>query len=270
MLIYKNTSTLDGYDAGLSFTDKKESADIALLGSKPIRLNEFPRIKGVFRAGIGKDNVPVKEAEEKGILVRFPEENTVNLIYEETANFTCGLIFRMLYNEVGNVEQWVKYDRIQLEDKYLLVIGIGNIGSRVAEKMRHFINVLTYDVLNNTLADLPGLLKKADCVTLHIPNLPQNKSFFDKEKLTLIKEGAILVNTARGAIVDEDALYNEINNNRIKAAFDVYWQEPYRGRLKQFHPDRFYMTPHVASTCSGFLQGCRRDLDKLITDLNNA
>lgn len=269
MKIWKNTVTLDGYDEGLTFTEDKEQADIALLGSKLIRLNEFPNLRGIFRAGIGRDNVPIQEAETRGIAVRFPTEETIDLIYEETANFTCGLIFRMLYNNVGIIEPWVKYDRIQLQDQNLLVIGTGNIGSRVVEKMQHFMNVLTYDVLNNTPADLPGLLKKADCVTLHIPNIPENKTFFDAEKLALMKDGAILINTARGAIVDEDALYGEISNNRLKAAFDVYWQEPYRGKLKEFHPDRFYMTPHVASTCTGFLEGCRRDMDKLIKDLSN-
>ena len=67
MFIWKNTSTLDGYDEGLSFTGDTEQAKIALLGSKPIDLLEFPNLKGIFRAGIGKDNVPEKLAAEKGI-----------------------------------------------------------------------------------------------------------------------------------------------------------------------------------------------------------
>ena len=79
-----------------------------------------------------------------------------------------------------------------------------------------------------------------------------------------MKTGAVLINTARGAIVDEEALYDEIKSGRLRAAFDVYWQEPYRGKLKEFYPDRFYMTPHVASTCSSFLKGCRDGLDQLI------
>ena len=66
MKIWKNTSTLNGYDNGLIFTEDKNQADIALLGSKPINLFEFPILKGIFRAGIGKDNVPEKDALEKG------------------------------------------------------------------------------------------------------------------------------------------------------------------------------------------------------------
>ena len=269
MLIYKNTSTLDGYNEGILFTSDCTKADIALLGSKPINLKDFPNLKGIFRAGIGKDNVPIREAEAAGIIVRFPEQNTVDLIFEETANFTCGLIFRMLYDNVGTLDPWLKYDRIQLQDKALLIIGQGNIGKRITYKMQNFMKVQTYDVVSNTADDLVDLLRIADCVSIHIPNVPENQSFIDQEKLELMKDGATLINTARGAIVDEDALYNEISKNRIKAAFDVYWQEPYQGKLKEFHPERFYMTPHVASTCRGFLQGCRRDLDKLVKDLSN-
>ena len=267
MLIYKNTSTLDAYDEGLLFTSDRAKADIALLGSKPINLKDFPNLKGIFRAGIGKDNVPIREAEAVGILVRFPEQNTIDLIYEETANFTCGLIFRMLYSNVGTLDPWLKNDRVQLQDKTLLVIGQGNIGTRVAKKMQKIMKIQTYDVVNNTPEDLIKLMKTSDCVSIHIPNIPENKGFMSREKLALMKDGAILINTARGVIDEEDALYRELANNRIRAAFDVYWQEPYQGKLKAFHPDRFFMTPHVASTCRGFLQGCRRDLDSLIGDL---
>ena len=82
-----------------------------------------------------------------------------------------------------------------------------------------------------------------------------------------MKDGSVLVNTSRGAIVDEDALFIEINKNRLRAAFDVYWQEPYNGKLKKFYPDNFFMTPHVASTSNGFLHGCRKDFDSLVSDL---
>ena len=76
-----------------------------------------------------------------------------------------------------------------------------------------------------------------------------------------------MINTARGTIVDEDALYSEISSGRLRAAFDVFWHEPYVGKLKEFHPDRFYMSPHVASTCRDFIEGCRKGLDNLIIDL---
>lgn len=269
ILIWKNTATLDGYDDGLNFTELKHEADIVLLGSKPINLHEFPSLKGVFRAGIGRDNVPEQEAAQKGILVRYPARDTIDLIYTETAAFTCSLIFRMVYNKLGGIDPWVKHDRIELKSKTLLVIGAGNIGSRVAGYMQPFMNVLAFDILENDLKELPHKIKQADCISLHIPKTDDNKSFIDAEKLSLMKDGAALINTARGDIVDEDALYQELRAGRLCAAFDVFWKEPYAGKLKEFYPDRFFMTPHVASTCRGFLTGCRKGVDDLIEELRN-
>ena len=71
MKIWKNTSTLDGFDDGLIFTNSKDKARIIIMGSKPININEFPKLKGIFRAGIGRDNVPEVEAIKRGIIVRF-------------------------------------------------------------------------------------------------------------------------------------------------------------------------------------------------------
>jgi len=268
--IWKNTATLDGYDEGLLFTNVKQDADIALLGGKSIVLDEFTSLKGIFRVGISGDNVPKEEAESMGIKVCFPPQETIDIIYEETASFTCNLIFRMLYSEVGTLEPWMKHIRAQLADRVLLVIGMGNIGSRVAEKMRGFLTVKSYDVLQNTASELKDLIVSADCITLHMPKSQENIHFMDSEKLSWMKDGAVLINTARGAIVEEEALLKEIESLRLRAAFDVYWQEPYQGKLKKYHPDRFYMTPHVASTCNRFLEGCRKGLDILIEDISSA
>jgi phosphoglycerate dehydrogenase-like enzyme len=268
MKIWKNTSTLDGYDGGLNFTDSKRDADIVLMGSKPIETNQFPNIKGIFRAGIGRDNVPEQEAREKGILVKFPSKETIDIIFDETASFTCSLIFKMLYSDVGTLNPWVKEPRCQLSQKKLLVVGTGKIGSRVAGLMEPFMQINTFDVLQNEIFELKRMIQQADCVTIHIPKNDNNISFIDAEKLSWMKNDSVLINTARGAIVDEAALYAELKNDRLKAAFDVYWQEPYVGKLKAFYPDRFYMTPHVASTCTGFLEGCRAGLDSLIQELS--
>jgi phosphoglycerate dehydrogenase-like enzyme len=269
MKIFKNTATLNGYDDGLIFTTEKAKADLVLMGSKPIDLAEYPNLKGIFRAGIGRENVPINDAVNAGILVRFPSDKTVSYIFEETARFTCYLIFRVLYQDVGTIDPWEKLSRVQLQDKKLLVIGHGNIGKRVADSMRHFMCVSTYDVRNNSPENLMRDLSKADCVSLHVPNTPDNKAFIDKSKLARMKDGSALVNTARGRIVDEQALYHELSSGRLRAAFDVFWEEPYRGILSDLHPDTFFMTPHVASTCSGFLQGCRLDLNSLIEEISD-
>jgi phosphoglycerate dehydrogenase-like enzyme len=269
MKIWKNTSTLNGYDQGLLFTENKNEVKIILLGSKPIDLIDFPNLKGIFRAGIGKDNVPEKKASKRGILVRYPSQNTIKIIFDETAAFTCSLIFRMLYHHVGTIEAWTKYDRTALSAKKLLVIGTGNIGSRVENFMQPFMQVVTFDIMGNEISELPFLITQADCITLHIPKTGDNEAFMDKERLGLMKDGAIIINTSRGAIVDEDALYSEVKSGRLEAAFDVFWQEPYNGKLNKFYPNQFFMTPHVASTCSRFLKGCREGLDLLMQELHH-
>ena len=230
-------------------------------------LTEFTNLKGIFRAGIGRDNVPETEAIKRGVIVRYPSEQTTDIIFEETANFTCGLIFRMLYNNVGTIDPWMKLPRQQFSKKSLLVIGTGKIGSRVAELMSSFMLVKTFDILQNKLSALKSMMHQSDCITIHIPKSDENISFINDERLSWMKDGSVLVNTSRGAIVDEDALFIEINKNRLRAAFDVYWQEPYNGKLKKFYPDNFFMTPHVASTTEGFLNGCRKDFDSLVSDL---
>lgn len=265
--IWKNTKTLDGLIDDLTFTENKAEAGIALLGSKPINIEEFPNLKGIFRAGVGKDNVPIEAAARRGIKVAFPSQGTIEFIYEETANFTCFLVLKMLYKNVGTLTPWNKSPRVSLQEKKLLIIGQGNIGKRVAGKMKSFMIVETFDIADNPGAELYEMLRRADCVTLHIPNLPENKDYMDGKELALLKDGAVLINTARGALVSEDALYNELENERLYAAFDVYWQEPYEGKLKEFHPDRFFMTPHVASTCGAFLKGSAGDLRRLLEDV---
>ena len=269
MLIWTNTTILNSCNNGLSFTKEKNKAKIALIGSQSIDIDQFPNIIGIFRAGIGYDNVPNNEAREKGIIVRFPSKETTNIIFQETACFTCSLIFRMLYDNPGSISQWAKAPRHQMINKTLLIIGRGNIGSRVAQMMKPFIKITTFDIVENKPMELKNLLSNADCLTIHIPKNDQNTSFIDEEKLSWLKNGTVLINTARGSIVDEDALYKELKNKRLKAAFDVFWQEPYRGKLTEFYPDRFYITPHVASTCNEFLHACRAELDNFIIELSD-
>ena len=96
MKVWSNTTLLNEFKDDLNFTKNKKDAEILLMGSRKIDLNDFPKCRAIFRAGIGRDNVPSLEADKRNILVRFPSINTIDCIYDETASFTCGLIFRMV------------------------------------------------------------------------------------------------------------------------------------------------------------------------------
>lgn len=269
MKIWTNTNTLKDFSKNLIFTEDKKEAEIILMGSKSIGINEFPNVRGIFRAGVGRDNVPEVEAESLNIKVCFPSEDTTKIIFEETASFTAHLVLQMLYQDIGNLSEWRKEKRVEISQKTLLILGMGNIGKLVKLKLENILKIETFDVLYNEDDELEGLFSRADCLSIHIPNTAENDSFIDAEKLSWLKDGAKVVNTARGQIFDEVALYQEISRGRIKAAFDVFWVEPYKGILSEFHPSNFLMSPHVASTCQGFLSGCRRDLDNLIKALSD-
>ena len=260
MNYWKNTATIDALVPDLLNTVDPAEAEIAVIGSKPIDLDAMPKLKGIFKCGVGTDNVPFDEAAERRIEICMPSEQTKRYIFEETANFAVYLVFRMLFNEIGEVDGWVKQSRGFLGNKKVLVIGQGNIGAHVTRKLQPSVDVLTFDVLHNSMDELKGLIEQADVISLHVPLMESTTSFMDAEKLSWMKDGAALVNTARGPVVDEDALFAEIESGRLRAAFDVFWKEPYEGKLKQFHPERFLMSPHVSSNCENFLTGLASDL----------
>jgi phosphoglycerate dehydrogenase-like enzyme len=267
MKIWSNTKTLDGYVPDLSFTADKTEAQVALVGGKAIELKEFPQLRGIFKCGVGRDNVPEAEAKQRGVALGFPSAATSAIIFEETANFACHLILQSLYTGVGDFAKWTKLDRPALATRELLVVGAGNIGGRVAAKMRGLMRVSTFDALTNKPGELEPLMRHADCVSLHLPLLNDTKGFIDAQKLSWMKDGACLVNTARGAVVDENALFTELSTGRLRAAFDVFWQEPYQGKLLGLPPGRFLVTPHVASTCREFIAGTADDFRAFVKQL---
>ena len=259
MKIWSNTKTLDGLVDDLSFTDNKAEAIIALIGGKAIDLKDFPRLKGIFKCGVGRDNVPETEAAACGIACGFPSPGTADIIFEETASFACHLILKCLYANAGDFPAWHKLDRMALSQRNILVIGTGNIGARVVAKMKAFAIVHTYDIRTHQPEELEPLIRQADCISLHMPLNDATRGWFDAKKLAWMKDGASLVNTARAAVVPEEALYTELKTGRIRAAFDVFWQEPYHGKLRELPEERFMVSPHVASTCREFVTETAKD-----------
>jgi phosphoglycerate dehydrogenase-like enzyme len=267
MKIYKATNTLDRYLPELEYTADKSISELILVGGKKFDL-EFPKLQGVFKTGVGTDNLPFEQAQLRGIEIRLPSEETCDTIYEETAAFTCHLLLKGLYANISEWETWKKQDRCMLAKQRLLVLGAGRIGGRVARKMQAFMEVSTFDAATDDESKLPSLMSEADAVTLHIPLTSETRHFMNATRLSWMKAGALLVNTARGPIVEEDALGDELGRGRLRAAFDVFWEEPYSGKLLSFAPNRFMVTPHVASTCREFLEGCAKDFLKFQTSLD--
>jgi phosphoglycerate dehydrogenase-like enzyme len=108
MLIYKATNTLDGYLPSLDYTEEKGQAEIILVGGKKFFLDDFPQLRGIFKTGVGTDNLPFEEAATRGVTITLPSEKTCDTIFEETASFTCHLILNGLYAGGGDWNRWKK------------------------------------------------------------------------------------------------------------------------------------------------------------------
>jgi len=269
MKLWKTTRTLDGRLPRLERARSMAEADILLVGGQAIDLEAMPRLKGLFKCGVGADNVPFGACERRGVRVGLPGPRTSGIVYEETAAFATGLVYRMLHSRVGSLECWTKVARQATRRRRALVVGMGNIGCRVERKLRGTVEAATFDVADAPLEELDGMLGEADVVTLHIPLSEANRGLFGAERLGRMKDGAALVNTARAALVDEDALYAELRSGRLRAAFDVFWQEPYRGKLAELRPDPFWMTPHVAGACEDFFASLAGDFEDFVNALRS-
>ena len=264
MLIYKATTTLDGYLPPLGYTKDKSEAVVMLVGGKKFSLSDFPKLRGIFKTGVGTDNLPFDEAATLGIQIELPSEATCDVIFEETAAYACHLILSGLYAGAGEWSSWKKVDRIATHKRRLLVVGNGRIGRRVADKMRLFMPVDTFDSLQDPPEAFERKVRGADCISLHVPLNGSTRMLFNAERLSWMRDGAILVNTSRGPVVDEEALYAELSSGRLRAALDVFWEEPYRGKLTELAADRFIRSPHIASTCADFIEGAAGDFMRFI------
>jgi phosphoglycerate dehydrogenase-like enzyme len=258
MKIWKNTNILDKLlDPSFQFTDEPIDADIALLGSKSIDTLFFTNLKGIFRVSATPNEALEFAAEADNIAIESISEVVQSCMHDEVSSFAAYLILSSLYDNVGSVENWTKYPRKHLRDNKLLIVGgEGNIGYMLGEKMQDFMTVHSYDTSYSYAAPsavLNSRLSTADIVTLHIP-ADGNTNFINAEKLSWMKDGATLINTARAPIVSESALWAELNSGRLKAVFDVMWEEPYNGRYLTLPKDVFRLTPHVASTNSKFTE----------------
>ncbi len=219
------------------------------------------RLKVIGRAGAGLDNIDVKAAREFGVEVRnTPGANTIAV-----AEHTIGLLIalaRHLVDAVNSLKagRWEKrrFKGIGLEGKTLGIVGYGRIGRAVAQRARAFgmrilVNQrrLTPELAVDSgveAVDLYDLLAQSDFVTLHVPLRPENVHMIGEKELAHMKPGAFLINTSRGAIVDEEALLRALNRGHLAgAALDVYTQEPPPPDHPLVRHPNVICTPHIAS-----------------------
>jgi D-3-phosphoglycerate dehydrogenase len=242
---------LGNYDALIVRSATKVTADVIASGT---------RLKVIGRAGVGVDNVDVDAATRRGIVVaNAPESNIVS-----AAEHTVGLLVALARNipqaHAALIEgRWErsKWGGVELADKVLGVLGFGRIGRQVARRALGLqMKVVAYDPfvsaerfreLGVESASFDDVLARADFLTLHLPLNDETRHAIDAEAIAKMRDGARIINAARGELLDEDALVAALESGKVAgAAIDVFAQEPYSGPL--LGAPNIVVTPHLAAS----------------------
>lgn len=224
-------------------------------------LDAAKKLKVVGRAGIGVDNVDVNEATKNGVVVmNTPGGNTVT-----TGEHAISMMLSMARkipqataSMRGGKWEKKKFNGVEIFNKTLGIIGIGNIGSIVSSRAQGLkMKVIAYDPfiteehaaeLEIELVTLDELYKRADFISIHTPLNNDTKGLLNKDTFAKMKDGVMIVNCARGGIVDENDLYDAIVSGKVAgAALDVFEQEP-PGQHKLFELDKVICTPHLGAS----------------------
>jgi D-3-phosphoglycerate dehydrogenase len=241
------------YDALVVRSQTKVTADVIEAGEN---------LKVVARAGIGLDNVDVEAATRRGVMVvNAPQSNIVS---------AAELTFALLLAQARNIPQadadlkagrWerARWQGVELQGKTIGVVGIGRVGGLVAQRAAAFgMRVIAFDPYVprdrakemgvELMPTLEALLVQADFISIHLPRTPDTEGLIGERELALVKEGARLINTARGGIVDERALAKALEEGRLGgAALDVFTEEP-TTESPLFAFDRVVVTPHLGAS----------------------
>ena len=217
--------------------------------------------KIIARVGVGLDNVDQEAAKTKNIRVINAVEGAMNAVAELVLGFMLSLARQTARGDraIRN-EQWLKKELkgTELRGKYLGIIGLGNIGKRLGRLARALnMNIIGYDVVpideefskevGLMKADLNTLLQSSDYISIHVPLLDSTYHLLDAQKMSTMKKTAKIINTSRGGVVDEDALYDALKNGTLGgAALDVFEKEPAIG-TKLAELDNVILTPHIGA-----------------------
>jgi D-3-phosphoglycerate dehydrogenase len=224
-------------------------------------IEKADKCKIIGRVGVGLDNIDVDAAKAKGIRVINAVEGAMNAV----AELVLGLMLS-LAREIPRADReirngkWLKKELMgtELSGKYLGIVGLGNIGKRLAKHARALnMNIIGYDVVpiadefvrevGLIKTDLDTLLSSADFISFHVPFTKDTHHLVNSQRLGKMKKTVYLINTSRGEIIDEDALYAALKDGKIAgAALDVFEKEPATGNKLATLPN-VICTPHIGA-----------------------
>ena len=230
------------------------------------------RLKIIAVHGAGVDQVDVQAATEKGVFVTNAPGGNANAVAELTFGLILSVIRRIAWADrhvrEGKWEE-ARFLGTELQGKTIGIIGLGRVGSRVAKIAKAFgMEILAYDPyisqerakkVDATSVTLETLLKESEVVTIHVPLTEETRGMIGKEELKSMKRSTILINVARGPIVDEAALYEGLKTDLIAgAALDVLQEEPPSPNNPLFQLDNIVITPHMGGSSTRALKTIAR------------
>ena len=273
-------------EAELAAWIRANGASAAVVGTAPYRgelYRALPRGGVVARFGVGCDGIDRAAAAQAGVVC----VNTPGVLDDAVAEFAVGLMLsaaRRIAGTGGAVRsgEWPQPSGMELRGKKLLIVGCGAIGCRVAAiaGLGFGMRVAGCGVspepppgarFDEYGTDFARLAADADAVSLHIPDTPKNRRFLNAERLAVLPARAIVVNTARGAVLDENALFDAVSSGRLAGAgLDVFTVEPYvpQDPARDLRTlETVVMTPHLAGNT---LESCRRVAERVMKNLRCA
>ena len=246
-------------------SEKIENFDVVIVRSRTNLTKDLiekaSKCKIIARVGVGLDNIDQNAAKEKGIRVINAVEGAMNAV----AELVIGLMLS-LAREIPRADRevrngnWIKKELMgtELRGKYLGIVGLGNIGKRLGRLARALnMNIIGFDVVpiddefskevGLMKTDIDTLLASSDYVSLHVPLLDSTKHMIDSTKMASMKNTARIINTSRGGVIDEEALYEALKNGQLGgAALDVFEVEPATTNKLTALPN-FISTPHMGA-----------------------
>lgn len=259
-VVYNNTG--QAYSAE-EFSRVTQNAEGIIVGVETVNrayIDSHPKLRAVVKFGVGTDNIDVTYCKKKGIFVGRTAGSNARSVAETAISFVIA-DSKNLYDSIGNTREhgWAKMTGYEIRGKIIGIVGFGAIGKEVAKMAWGLgMQVLVFDVCevpadlakkyNIQVVSMEEIVKRSDFISLHIPLTNETKNMISSRELNQMKANAVLINTARGGIVNEADLYGALKNHVIRAAyFDVFSCEPPRAEEPLLTLPNFYLTPHIAS-----------------------
>ena len=220
-------------------------------------LNRLFRCKAIFRSGSGLDSIPLETAQKLGIKVLNTPESISECVAEHTTALLLAFTRRIAhYDRTVKAGNWEEPNGMDwhISGRTLGLVGYGRIARSVEKMVAGFgVKTIHFDPFSANSTDLDELLAISDFVSLHCPLTPETRNLIDARRLKLMKKNAILINTSRGGVIDENALTEALQSNSIGgAALDVLCEEPPAKDHPLFKLDNVIITPHIAAFSADF------------------